>query len=44
MGKKLVNASSQKMWHKDEWRVLQIVRAYPSRLIQLRTISSKYEF
>ena len=43
-GRKVVTASSQKMWHKVEWRVLQTVRAYPSRLIQFRIISSKYEF
>jgi len=30
------------MWHEVEWRVLQLVRAYPSRLIQFRIISSKY--
>lgn len=43
-GRKVVTASSQKMWHKVEWHVLQTVRAYPSRLIQFRIISSKYEF
>jgi hypothetical protein len=43
-GRKVVTASSHKMWHKVEWHVLQIVRAYPSRLIQFRSISSKYEF